>query len=57
MHKLEDAQEKMYLHANIANPFFSSFIENCVEFQKLNLSNCSQVSLQNATSPVMEFWE
>ncbi|NWW99865.1 S6A11 protein, partial [Caloenas nicobarica] len=31
--------------------------ENCVEFQKLNMSNCSQVSLQNATSPVMEFWE
>uniref|UniRef100_A0A6I8PEU1 Transporter n=1 Tax=Ornithorhynchus anatinus TaxID=9258 RepID=A0A6I8PEU1_ORNAN len=31
--------------------------ENCVEFQKLNMSNCSQLSLQNATSPVMEFWE
>ncbi|XP_072454589.1 sodium- and chloride-dependent GABA transporter 3 isoform X2 [Notamacropus eugenii] len=31
--------------------------DRCVEFQKLNMSNCSQVSLQNATSPVMEFWE
>nr|XP_033782433.1 sodium- and chloride-dependent GABA transporter 3 isoform X4 [Geotrypetes seraphini] len=31
--------------------------ENCVEFQKLNVSNCSQISLANATSPVMEFWE
>ncbi|XP_070319437.1 sodium- and chloride-dependent GABA transporter 3 isoform X1 [Odocoileus virginianus] len=31
--------------------------ENCVEFQKLNATNHSHVSLQNATSPVMEFWE
>lgn len=31
--------------------------ENCVEFQKLNVTNHSHVSLQNATSPVMEFWE
>ncbi|KAI4553631.1 hypothetical protein MJT46_015811 [Ovis ammon polii x Ovis aries] len=31
--------------------------ENCVEFQKLNVTNHSHVSLQNATSPVMEFWD
>lgn len=36
---------------------FCSIIERCVEFQKLNMSNCTQQYLQNATSPVMEFWE
>ncbi|XP_078399539.1 sodium- and chloride-dependent GABA transporter 3 [Cetorhinus maximus] len=31
--------------------------ENCVEFQKLNTTNCSHTALPNATSPVIEFWE
>ncbi|XP_069795977.1 sodium- and chloride-dependent GABA transporter 3 isoform X2 [Narcine bancroftii] len=31
--------------------------ENCLEFQKLNSTNCNQTVLPNATSPVIEFWE
>lgn len=34
-----------------------SYSEKCVDFQKLNVSNYTHVPLQNATSPVMEYWE
>lgn len=31
--------------------------ENCLEFQKLNATNCNHTAVPNATSPVIEFWE
>uniref|UniRef100_A0A4W3GWN9 Sodium- and chloride-dependent GABA transporter 3-like n=1 Tax=Callorhinchus milii TaxID=7868 RepID=A0A4W3GWN9_CALMI len=31
--------------------------KNCVEFQKLNITNCTQDNTRNGTSSVIEFWE